>query len=122
MAKQVDLDDVAAADVVARAHAAAAALVAMGAGAAMVSAGRHGVACRSGSVAVFVPAPAVDVVNPIGAGDALLGATLVSVERGRPLETAVREGVAYAAASVAHPVAGYADRSLVAGLGSELVP
>ncbi len=120
--EQVDLDDVAAADVVARAHAAAAALVAMGAGAAMVSAGRHGVACRSGSVAVFVPAPAVDVVNPIGAGDALLGATLVSVERGRPLETAVREGVAYAAASVAHPVAGYADRSLVAGLGSELVP
>ena len=62
---------------------------------------------------VFVPAPAVDVVNPIGAGDALLGATLVALERGRPLEAAVRDGVAYAAASVAHPVAGYADPALV---------
>ena len=38
----------------------------------------------------FVPAPAVDVVNPIGAGDALLGATLVALDRGRPLEAGGR--------------------------------
>jgi 1-phosphofructokinase len=117
----VDLDDLAPADVAARARAAAAALVSTGARAAMVSAGRHGVACRSDSVDEFVPAPAVDVVNPIGAGDALLGATLVAIERGQPLGTAVREGVVYAAASVAHPVAGYAEPSLVTELSGARV-
>ena len=48
----------------------------------MVSAGHHGVACRSADLDIFVPAPAVAVANPIGAGDALLGATLVALERG----------------------------------------
>ena len=90
----------------------------LGAVAALVSAGRHGVACRSASVDVFVPAPTVDVANPIGAGDALLGATLVALERGRSMEDAVADGVAYAAASVAHPVAGYADPALVNDLGA----
>jgi 1-phosphofructokinase family hexose kinase len=115
----VDLDDLAAADVAARARAAAGALLSAGARAAIVSAGRHGVACRSDSIDEFVPAPVVDVVNPIGAGDALLGATLVAIERGRPLEAAVRDGVAYAAASVSHPVAGYADPALLAELAVE---
>jgi hypothetical protein len=49
----------------------------------------------------------------------LLGATLVAIERGLPFEAAVRHGVAYAAASVAHPVAGYADVSLFAELAGE---
>jgi 1-phosphofructokinase family hexose kinase len=119
--ESVDLHDLAATDVAARARKAAAALVATGARAVIVSAGRHGVACRSDSIDEFVPAPAVEVVNPIGAGDALLGATLVAIERGRPLEVAVRDGVAYAAASVAHPVAGYADTTLVAELAGERV-
>ena len=114
----VDLDDLDAADVIARSRAAAAALLEIGAGAALVSAGRHGVACRSGRLDLFVPAPPVRVANPIGAGDALLGATLVALERGRTLEAAVTEGVAYAAASVAHPIAGYADTSLMAALGA----
>ena len=65
-------------------------------------------------------APRVPVTNPIGAGDALLGATLAALERGRPLEAAVTDGVAYAAASVAHPVAGYADPELVAELAAQL--
>ncbi len=51
----------------------------------------------------------------------LLGATLVALERGRPFEVAVREGVAYAAASVADPVAGYADPAVAIALGRELV-
>jgi sugar/nucleoside kinase (ribokinase family) len=93
-------------------------LVAAGAGAALVSAGRHGVVCRSAAIDVFVPAPTVEVANPIGAGDALLGATLVALERGRSLENAVADGVAYAAASVAHPVAGYAEPTLVNELGA----
>jgi 1-phosphofructokinase family hexose kinase len=117
----VDLDDLARDDVATRARAAAAALLSTGARAAMVSAGRHGVACLSDTVDVFVSAPVVDVVNPIGAGDALLGATLVAIERGRTLDVAVRDGVAYAAASVAHPVAGYADPTLVAELAGERV-
>jgi 1-phosphofructokinase family hexose kinase len=114
----VDLDDLDTAEVVARSRSAATALVDTGARAAMVSAGHHGVACRSGALDAFVPAPMVTVINPIGAGDALLGATLVSLGRGRTLEAAVRDGVAYAAASVAHPVAGYADPSLVAELAA----
>ena len=109
----VDLDDLDGAVVAARSRTAAASLVDVGARCAMVSAGRHGVACRSEDLDVFVPAPSVTVANPIGAGDALLGATLVALERGRSLEAAVGDGVAYAAASVAHPVAGYADPSVV---------
>jgi 1-phosphofructokinase family hexose kinase len=115
-AEAVDLDELDAADVAGRSRAAARALVEAGARAAMVSAGRHGVACRADDLDVFVPAPAVTVVNPIGAGDALLGATLVALERDRTLEAAVRDGVGYAAASVAHPVAGYADLALVTEL------
>jgi len=106
--------------VAARAEAAAAALVGAGAGAAIVSAGRYGAAFCSSSCAGFVDAPTVDVVNPIGAGDALLGATLGAIEQGRPLPDAVHAGVAYAAASVAHPTAGYADPALVARLRATL--
>jgi 1-phosphofructokinase family hexose kinase len=109
----VDVDHLDSADVEARCRAAAATLVETGAGAALVSAGRHGVACRSAAVDTFVAAPTVAATNPIGAGDSLLGATLVALERGRSLEMAVTDGVAYAAASVAHPVAGYADPALV---------
>jgi len=104
--------------VVARAESAAAALVDAGARAAIVSAGLHGAAYHERDGARFVDAPTVDVVNPIGAGDALLGATLAAIERGRPLPEAVHAGVAFAAASVAHPVAGYADPALVARLGA----
>jgi 1-phosphofructokinase len=116
----VDFDELDGAHAAARSRAAAAALVETGAVAAMVSAGRHGVACRSATLDIFVPAPTVAVANPIGAGDALLAATLVALERGRPLEAAVADGVAYAAASVAHPVAGYADPSLVTELRSSV--
>ena len=87
----VDLDDLARADVVERCRAAAAALVATGARAAMVSAGRHGVACHGRRASTrSCRLPTVDVVNPIGAGDALLGATLVALERGRTLRAGRR--------------------------------
>jgi 1-phosphofructokinase family hexose kinase len=117
----VDVDHLDSAEVEARSRAAATALVEAGAGAALVSAGHHGVACRSAALDLYVPAPAVVVANPIGAGDALLGATLVSLERGQALADAVADGVAYAAASVAHPVAGYADPDVVAALGASRV-
>jgi 1-phosphofructokinase family hexose kinase len=114
----VDVDHLDGAEVEARSRAAAAALVDAGAGAALVSAGRHGVACRSAAVDAYVPAPLVVLANPIGAGDALLGATIVALERGCSLEEAVADGVSYAAASVAHPVAGYADPAIVDQLGA----
>jgi len=105
--------------VAARAEAAAAALVGAGARAAVVSAGSHGAAFHASTGAAgFVDAPSVDVVNPIGAGDALLGAMLVAIEQRRSLSSAVHAGVAYAAASVAHPTAGCADPALVARLGA----
>ena len=109
----VDFDEVDAVDVSERSRAAALALVELGAGTVLVSAGHHGVACRSADLDTFVPAPVVVVANPIGAGDALLGATLVALEQGLDLEAALCAGVAYAAASVAHPVAGCADPALV---------
>lgn len=108
-------------EVIARAASAAAALVAAGAGAAMVSAGPHGVAWHGPEGTGAVRAPSVGVVNPIGAGDALLGATLVALADGSRLADAVGRGVAYAAASVTHPVAGYADPAVVARLSAEVV-
>ena len=117
-AEPVDLDDLDAGEVADRSRQAAAALVGTGALAAMVSAGRHGVACYSAAIDAFTPAPTVPVVNPVGAGDALLGATLVALERGLTLDLAVRHGVAFAAASVAHPVAGYAERALATELAA----
>jgi 1-phosphofructokinase family hexose kinase len=117
-AERVDLDDLDAGEVADRSRRAAAALVGAGALAAMVSAGRHGVACYSEAIDAFTSAPTVSVVNPVGAGDALLGATLVALERGLTLDRAVRHGVAFAAASVAHPVAGYAERALATELAA----
>lgn len=107
-------------DIIGRAAAAADALVVAGAGSALVSVGPLGVAWKGADGAGFVAAPTVDVVNPIGAGDAFLGATLVALDGGAELAEAVRRGVAYAAASVAHPVAGYADPSLVAAVSGSL--
>lgn len=120
-AEIVDHDGEDIADLVGRAGAAAAALVARGAGAALVSVGRHGVAYHSSTTNGVVAAPAVDAINLIGAGDALLGAALVALERGDPIEVAVRRGVAYAAASVAHAVAGYAEPTLVDRLTASLL-
>jgi len=45
----------------------------------------------------------------------------VALERGDPIEVAVRRGVAYAAASVAHAVAGYAEPTLVDRLTASLL-
>jgi 1-phosphofructokinase family hexose kinase len=103
-------------DVAERACRAASALVELGAVAALVSAGRHGVAVADGPSVAFVPAPEVEERNPIGAGDALLGGTLVGLDAGRSVIDAARFGVAVAAASVAHPVAGYADPGLIDAL------
>ena len=58
---------------------------------------------------VWIDAPRVDVVNPIGAGDVLTAALAAAIERGAGLVEAVHEGVAAASAAVEHPVAGRFD-------------
>ena len=103
-------------DVRARAAAAAERLVAAGARAAVVSAGRHGAAGHDGSGGFWVDAPTVDVRNPIGAGDSLVAGLGVALERGDPLREAMRVGIATASASVAHDLAGGVDPTVLAEL------
>jgi fructose-1-phosphate kinase PfkB-like protein len=81
-------------------------LVARGAQAAVVTAAAAGAAVAWGDEAVWVSAPRVRVVNPIGAGDVLTAGLAAALERGVGLADALREGVAAASAAVEHPVAG----------------
>ncbi len=94
---------------------AAAALVASGARAALVTAGRHGVAAATATTAFWLPSPVVTEVNPIGAGDAFVGGLASALARGADLHAATRVAVATGAASVATGVAGVPDRQLLAG-------
>jgi 1-phosphofructokinase family hexose kinase len=96
-------------DVPAAAVTAATELLDAGALAALVTAGRYGVAGASGTTRFWVTAPAVEEANPIGAGDAFAAGLAVGLERGDGLTDAAVLGVATAAASVAHPVAGMLD-------------
>jgi sugar/nucleoside kinase (ribokinase family) len=58
-----------------------------------------------------VSAPRMEVTNPIGAGDVLASALAAALERGEPLDAALRQGVAAAAAAVEFPTAGELDRA-----------
>jgi pseudouridine kinase len=81
---------------------AAAALVAAGAGAAVVTRGAEGVVAADRSGVTRMPAiPAGSVKDVTGAGDALLAATVVGIASGRPLREALRRGLAAAALTVA---------------------
>ena len=100
------------ADVRQRAVVAATGLVARGARTAIVSAGAAGAAVLvAGGEPRWHPAPRVEVRNPIGAGDALVGGLSVALERGEPLGRAVASGLATAAASVETAKAGAIDPS-----------
>jgi 1-phosphofructokinase family hexose kinase len=101
----------------ARGMEAALALVARGAGRAVVTAAEAGAAVASGDEAWWVAAPPVDsVVNPIGAGDAFVGGLALALERGDPFAAAVAAGMAAAAASVETDVAGVVVPGRVAEL------
>jgi 1-phosphofructokinase family hexose kinase len=99
----------AAPDAPARAQKAALELVRRGAEAAVVTAAAAGAAVAWDGEPVWLDAPRVRVVNPIGAGDVLTAALAAALERGLALIDAVREGVAAASAAVEHPVAGRFD-------------
>jgi 1-phosphofructokinase len=92
-----------------RAERAALELVRRGAEAAVVTAAAAGAAVVWDHEPVWIDAPRVQVVNPIGAGDVLTAALAAALERGLGLVEAVREGVAAASAAVEHPVAGRFD-------------
>lgn len=108
-----ELVDDAAPDVAQRCSTAARELVARGAGAALVSGGRRGVALHEGTQAWWFPAPMVDAVNTVGAGDALAAGVAVALDRGAGLPEAVRHGVAVAAESVRHAHPGVIDAAAV---------
>lgn len=92
-----------------RAFAMADALRERGARRALVTAGAHGAALVSDHDRVWTPAPPVQVRNPIGAGDALVGGLGSALVAGRGWVDAVRWGVAVASAAVEHPTAGRLD-------------
>ena len=80
-----------------------------GARRALVTAGAHGAAYAGDGEQAWVPAPAVEASNPIGAGDALVGGVAEALSRGRTWLEAVRWGVVVASAAVEHPAAGHLD-------------
>ena len=105
-----------------RAEAAAAALCAGGARAAVVTAAAAGAALATAAGdTTWLPAPAVAVRNPIGAGDALLAGLAAALERGEPLPRAARAGMAAAGACVEDERAGRLDAARAAAL-LELLP
>jgi 1-phosphofructokinase family hexose kinase len=108
-----------------RAAAAASGLVARGARAAIVTAGAAGAAVMiEGGEPHWHAAPRLEVRNPIGAGDSLVGGLCVALERGEPFDRAIALGLATAAASVETAKAGAIDPTRVEELarGSGEVP
>jgi 1-phosphofructokinase family hexose kinase len=98
------------ADVPERAARAAEDLLAQGAAHAIVSAGSRGAAAAGGDRgAVFLPAPHVHVVNPIGAGDSLVGGLVHALEEGREWQSAAAFALAAASASCEQELAGGVD-------------
>ncbi len=101
---------------------AARALRAAGARAALVTAGRHGVAAADADGEFWVAAPAVSEVNPIGAGDAFTAGLGAGLELGESLAEAAVRAVASGSSSVTRSLAGEVDRVLLLDLMAALTP
>ncbi len=107
-------------DVRERAQRAAAGLVSAGAVQAIVSAGSRGAAFATGAAERFLPVPRVHVVNPIGAGDSLVGGLVHALSVGRSFARAVPFALATASASCEQALAGGIDPTRVAELDAEI--
>ena len=103
-------------DVRERALAAAHALRARGAVRAVVTASSHGAAYADESGDRWIPAPSVQVANPIGAGDSLVGGVAAALAEGATWPDAVHRGVVVASAAVEQARAGRVDPRRVAEL------
>ncbi|GAA4398322.1 1-phosphofructokinase [Fodinibacter luteus] len=95
-------------------------LHARGARRAVVTAGSHGAALTTAGGSWWVDAVHVEVANPIGAGDSFLAGTAHALTGGADDVTAVRHGMAVAAAAVQHERGGMLHASLVDGLLARL--
>ena len=107
--------------IIARSAQAAHDLLALGARGAIVSASGHGAAFAAGEQTMFCRAPEVQVINPIGAGDALVGGLVCALEDGLDWPAAVVHAIAVASASCEQPVAGAVDVARARELASEMV-
>jgi 1-phosphofructokinase family hexose kinase len=107
-------------EVLARAGRAVAGLIALGARHAVVSAGRYGAVFDDDAGAVWCPSPEVHVVNPIGAGDSLVGGLIHALELGLGWRQAVRTATVVASLSCEQDLAGGVDVTRVAGVMSTL--
>jgi len=88
-------------------------LIATGLPRAIVSAATAGLAWADADGSGTVPALHVEVANPAGAGDALLGGTIARMEAGDTFGDAVIWGVATAASAITQWVPGRADAAQV---------
>jgi 1-phosphofructokinase family hexose kinase len=108
-------------DVPQRATAAAAGLLDLGAAWAVVTAGAAGAAIAGPGYRRWLPAPAVTVRNPIGAGDSFLAGVASARLAGREWPEAARRGLASGSASVEQDGAGVLDPARVDELEQQIV-
>jgi sugar/nucleoside kinase (ribokinase family) len=82
--------------------------------------GADGASAWAGGAVVHVPAPAVDVVDTTGAGDAFNGGYLGAWLKGATVATALEEGVALASAAIASSPRQYLppEKSRLAAMGA----
>jgi ribokinase len=85
------------------AAAAARLLLGRGPGTVIVTLGERGAVVVGSALTEHVPAPAVEAVDPTGAGDAFIGGLGVFLAEGVPLLESVRRAAAVAALSVTRP-------------------
>ena len=110
------------ADIPARAVRAAVHLHRQGARRAVVTAGAAGAALSTAAGSWWLPAPRVDVVNPIGAGDCFAaGAALALFDRADDVDI-VRRGMAAASASCETATGGRLDAARAAVLATRIRP
>jgi len=72
-------------------------------GAAIVTLGAAGLVFASNDAQLSLPSPRVDIVDTVGAGDALVGALAAALDRSTPWPRALREGVAAGALACTRP-------------------
>lgn len=103
-----------------RAVAASRSLHGAGAARAVVTAGDAGAALSTRDGTWWLPAPAVRVASPIGAGDSFVAGAAVAMAAGRSDLDLLLSGIATAAASCESERAGDVDRATVAQLLAQL--